>query len=112
MAANNVHPRDLTVDCQTTHWLIEAKTVGSNAENCVREAIGQLFAYRHFYYRDKHQPDPLLVALFSGPIGDAFADLLTSLDIEAVWFDSGEWRGRAPSIDTALLTATQADGPT
>jgi hypothetical protein len=40
--ATNVHPRDLIVDHLEVHWLVEAKTVGPNAETAVREAIGQL----------------------------------------------------------------------
>lgn len=56
--ATNVHPRDMTIDDEKIHWLVEAKTVGVNAEPAVRAAIGQLFAYRHFFYREKHKPDP------------------------------------------------------
>jgi hypothetical protein len=108
LAANNVHPCDLTVESAACHWLVEAKTVGANAERAVREAIGQLFGYRHFCYREVHRPDPSLVALFSEPVGDAFVDLLTSLGIEAVWLDSGEWRGRAPSGSPALLVTVGA----
>lgn len=109
VAANNVHPCDLTVENSTNHWLVEAKTVGANAEHAVREAIGQLFAYRHFCYRELKRSDPALVALFSESIGDAFASLLTSLGIEAVWREDGEWRGRSPSIGQSLL-ATAASG--
>jgi len=109
VAATNVYPCDLTVDGAKTHWLIEAKTVGANAERAVREAIGQLFGYRHFCYRDLHRPDPALVALFSEPIGDAFVDLLTSLGIEAVWRDSGEWRGSAPLVGHSLHAAACTD---
>ncbi|GAB3434327.1 MrcB family domain-containing protein [Actinophytocola sediminis] len=105
IAANNVHPCDLTVENSTNHWLVEAKTVGANAENAVREAIGQLFSYRHFCYRELKRPDPTLVALFSESIGDAFVGLLTSLGIEAVWRDGGEWQGRSPLIGPSLLAA-------
>lgn len=107
IGANNVHPRDLTVDSPTIHWLVEAKTVGPNAEHAVREAIGQLFGYRHFWYRDLKRPDPTLVALFSDPVGDALVDLLVSLGIEAIWRDSGEWQGRSPSVSNALISAIE-----
>lgn len=89
--ATNVHPRDLTATRGDVHWLIEAKTVGTNPEFAVREAIGQLFAYRHFYYRQVGQPDPKLLALFSDPVGDAFVQLLTDLGIEAVWRTADGW---------------------
>lgn len=101
-AATNVHPRDLTVDGVNSHWLVEAKTVGANAEPAVREAIGQLFSYRHFYYRDARVPDPHMLALFSSPIGAAFEALLTSLDIEVVCRDGGTWTGTQPGLE--LLT--------
>jgi hypothetical protein len=64
VAATNVHPRDLVVTGPGREWLVEAKVVKANAELAVREAVGQLFAYRHFYYRLEDKPDPLLVALF------------------------------------------------
>jgi hypothetical protein len=99
-----VHPRDLVVTGSTPQreWLVEAKVVKANAELAVREAIGQLFAYRHFFYREEGRPDPLLVALFSEEPGDAFTPLLSSLDIEAVWLDAGEWRSSGNGTDSLL----------
>lgn len=76
--------------------MVEAKTVGSNAEFAVCEAIGQLFAYRHFLYRAHGDNDPGLLTLFSEPVGEAFVTLLTALGIQAAWFDEGAWKG---SID-------------
>ena len=103
-AATNVHPRDLVVTGSTPQreWLVEAKVVKANAELAVREAIGQLFAYRHFFYREEGRPDPLLVALFSEEPGDAFTPLLSSLGIEAVWLDAGEWRSSGNGTDSLL----------
>lgn len=95
--------RDLTVDGKGQHWLVEAKVVGANAELVVREAIGQLFAYRQAYYRDQGLPDPGLVALFSEPIGIYFAELLVSLGIEVIWRSGPIWMGFAPSADTCLF---------
>lgn len=89
--ATNVHPRDLTLTYRGSMWLVEAKTVGANAEIAVREAIGQLFAYRHFYYRDQQQADPNLLALFNAPIGGALEQLLMSLDIDFVYRDGAQW---------------------
>ncbi|MGY2079715.1 MrcB family domain-containing protein [Modestobacter sp. SYSU DS0657] len=101
--ATNVHPRDLTVDSGGAHWLVEAKTVGPNAEVAVREAIGQLYSYRHFFYRELGEPDPLLLALFSDPIGEALAHLLQSLDIDYVVRDQSSWAGTEAAL--ALIDA-------
>ncbi|WP_327033926.1 MrcB family domain-containing protein [Micromonospora ureilytica] len=103
--ANNAHPCDLTVTDDANHWLVEVKTVGSNAEHAVREAIGQLFSYRHFCYRENTRPDPSLVALFSEPVGDALVALIVSLGIEAVWRQGAEWCGRTPVGARSLLAA-------
>jgi hypothetical protein len=108
VVANNVHPRDLTVNGNSNHWLIEGKVVGANAQIVVREAIGQLFAYRHFYYRDLARPDPSPVALFTEPVGPALVELLVSLGIEAIWMDGGTWHGRAPDGSCGLLQSTLA----
>lgn len=103
-AANNVHPRDLVVTSPGgDHWLVEAKTVGPNAEFAVRDAIGQLFAYRHFYYRQPARPDPKLLALFHEPVGDAFLVLLGDLGIEAICATTSGWSS-TPGAD-ALLRA-------
>ncbi|MGW0501811.1 MrcB family domain-containing protein [Micromonospora sp. NPDC003241] len=105
--ANNAHPCDLTVTGQSDHWLVEVKTVGANAEHAVRDAIGQLFSYRHFCYRENGRTDPSLVALFSEPVGDALIDLIVSLGIEAVWRRGAEWFGRAPVGARSLLAAAR-----
>jgi hypothetical protein len=102
VAANNVHPCDLTVDGHGKHWLVEAKTVGLNAEEAVRAAIGQLFTYRHFCYRELRRQDPALVALFSEPIGDAFSELLVTLGIEAIWRSNATWHGASPAGQPGL----------
>lgn len=100
IVATNVHPRDLTIDRDGQHWLIEAKTVGPNAEHAVRDAIGQLFTYRYFCYPGG--PPPKLLGLFSGPIGDAFGSLLSSLGIEHLCREAGAWTGSADAL--ALLS--------
>jgi len=91
--ATNVHPRDLVIYENDLEWLIEAKTVGPNAELAVRQAIGQLFSYRHFYYRTQGKSDPYLLALFNAPIGGAFEQLLESLNIEFVYRSGSQWFG-------------------
>ncbi len=92
VAATNVHPRDLVVQSAGVEYLVEAKTVGNNAEHAVREALGQLFSYRYFYYTCASKPTPVLVALFSEPVGAAFLELLQQISVEAIWWEAGEWR--------------------
>jgi hypothetical protein len=99
--AVSVYPRDLVVIDRPLEWLVEAKTVGLNAEPAVREAIGQLFTHRHFYYREAGRLDPRLLALFNAPVGEAFENLLATLDIDFVCRDGGAWRGSADAL--ALL---------
>ena len=106
--ANNAHPCDLTVTSGGGHWLVEVKTVGANAEQAVRDAIGQLFSYRHFCYRENGRADPCLVALFSEPVGDALVDLATSLDIEVIWWHGDGWSGRASAGNLSLLTVVMS----
>jgi hypothetical protein len=102
-----VHPRDLTVSDPGGHeWLIEAKMVSRNAEDAVRQVIGQLMAYRHFYYRKPGLPEPRLLGLFSEPIGDAFVALLDSLDIAAAWLTNDGWQTTRDAVD--LLPTTTA----
>lgn len=92
--ATNVHPRDLVLKKDGTHLLCEVKVVKANAEGAVREAIGQLFAYRFFLYQGGSSPDHL-IAVFSDAVGSAFVDLLSSLGIESVWPCDGavSWHG-------------------
>jgi hypothetical protein len=100
-AFTDVHPRDLVVVDRPLEGLVEAKTVGLNAEPAVRDAIGQLFTYRHFCYREVGRLDPRLLALFNAPIGKGFENLLATLDIDFVCRDGGAWRGSADAL--ALL---------
>jgi hypothetical protein len=94
----NVHPRDLVRNGPGGEWLIEAEVVRNNAEPAVREAIGQLYAYRHFYYRVQDRPEPILAAMFSGPIGDAFVQLLDTLSIIAIWNEHSDWHTFSPDV--------------
>jgi hypothetical protein len=61
-----------------------------------------LFAYQHFYYRLQGKRDPLLVALFSEAVGDASTELLSSLGIEAIWLEAGDWHTSNSSNDSLL----------
>lgn len=73
--------------------LIEAKTAfaGPSGRSQIRQAIGQLFDYRHTHFRN-HQPVDLAVLLPSKPSEDV-RSLLTSLDIEVLWFAGKQLRG-------------------
>jgi hypothetical protein len=72
--------------------------VGVNAEPDVRAAIGQLLAYRHFYYREIEEPDPQLLALFDGLIDSAFESLLSSLGISCLYRNGGGWSGSPGAV--------------
>jgi hypothetical protein len=87
-----VHPRDLTLIVDGEEWLVEAKVLyRGNATHAVRAAIAQLLEYSYFLYPDSRRPR--LMALFSEPVGAAFVDLCSSLDIAAVWKGSEGWEG-------------------
>lgn len=106
--STSVHPRDLIVRFDGIEYLVEAKIVRVNAELAVREAIGQLFSYRHFIYRRRGLEDPALIALFSEPVGGAFVDLLASLGIGAVWHQDGRWMAAGLAQPLMRLRGTQA----
>jgi hypothetical protein len=95
------HPRDLVLSRGGRQWLIESEGVQrGNAMSATREALGQLY-----WYRDAHtdwlQP-PRLVALFSEPVGDAFAMFLERNQILSVWHDEGRWRGSESAVIDGL----------
>jgi hypothetical protein len=91
------HPIDLVLTSSECDHLVEAKVVyRENVAEVVRAAIGQLMDYRYFLYALKGRPPPSLLALFSAPIGEAYAGLLSSLDISPVWLAAGAWAGTLP----------------
>jgi hypothetical protein len=96
-----VHPRDLVLDRDEEHLLVEAKIVRANPEFAVREAIGQLLAYEFVFYT----APVTKVALFSAPIGDLWADLLSGLSIATVWLDGPQWRAVGEPV--TWVTATR-----
>ena len=97
------HPIDIEGVTEDRTLLFEGKVVGPNAEHAVRAAIGQLFAYRHFFFRAQGEPDPDLIGLFTEPIGEAFVDLLNSLEIGAVWRDGASWIGCPIALDAGVV---------
>lgn len=101
LVATNVHPRDMTADLQSQHWLIEAKTVDrGNGVKAARDALGQLLGYRYFLYEPPRSVK--MLALFNEPIGAACVDLLEDCGLAAVWNSDGAWHGSASAIAGAL----------
>ncbi|MDQ0385990.1 hypothetical protein J2S54_002810 [Streptomyces sp. DSM 42143] len=98
----NVHPRDLVIVRNGTHWLAEAKFIRrGNATGAVREALGQLATYAFCLYPEDAQPHKM--ALFSEPVGDVYVRLLEHHGIAAVWRTDEGWAG-SPSAVAAGLT--------
>lgn len=103
-----VHPRDLVLTRGPAggEWLVEAKAIRrGNATKAVREAIAQLFEYRHFFYADA--PIPVLLGLFDGPVGGAYLELLSTLGLETVWRDGSVWRGSPGATAAGLADPAQ-----
>jgi hypothetical protein len=74
--------------------LIEAKTAsdGPVGRTQVRQAIGQLFDYRHrFFGQEKRQVD--LAVLLPVEPSSKIQSLLASLDIGVIWFKGGKLEG-------------------
>lgn len=94
-ASTREHPRDLILRKGGAEWLVEAKVLyRGNATHAVRAALGQLLTYRHFLWKPP-TIQPHLLALFSEPVGHAYADFLDGLGIAVVWKEAGGWRGSA-----------------
>jgi hypothetical protein len=88
------HPIDIVVAHNGREWLAELEVVrDANAAPAVREAIGQLLEYSFAYYFSHSKPEPVLVAVFSEPVGDFYIALLSRLGIEVTWKDHGKWFG-------------------
>ncbi len=91
-ASTSEHPRDLVLRSDDAEWLVEAKVLyQGRAMLAVRDALGQLYDYRHFLYSDDAVLS--LVALFSESIGESYVDFLSSCGILAVWREGGDWHG-------------------
>jgi hypothetical protein len=82
--------RDLLIKSkQGQELLIEAKTVKTDGEAAVRDAIGQLFAYQYEYYQTDDRP--ILVGLFNLQISEFWQGLLQELGIEWIYQQNGDW---------------------
>ncbi|MFJ9417085.1 MrcB family domain-containing protein [Streptomyces sp. NPDC101227] len=93
-----VHPRDLVLRASGAEWLVEAKAVKKgNSTQAVREAVGQLLEYSHFWYTQKNEPRPHLLGLFSEDIG-VYARYLEHHDIGSIWCTTEGWAGSASAV--------------
>lgn len=96
-----MHPRDLILRRQNEElgagdeWLVEAKVVrDGNPTEAVRHAVGQLFEYSHFLYREKGLPEPHLMGLFTEDVG-VYSDYLENRGIASIWQTRNGWDGSA-----------------
>lgn len=97
----NVHPRDMVVIKDGTHWLVEAKFIRrGDATGAVREALGQLATYAFCLYPQDSQPQKL--ALFSEPVGDLYTRLLEHHGIASVWPTDEGWAGSSSALAAGL----------
>jgi hypothetical protein len=87
---NKIGKRDLLIkNSEDIEFLVEAKTVKTDGEEAVRDAIGQLLAYRYEYYEKDYRPE--LIALFNLKISELWQGLLEELEIEWVFSHNGNW---------------------
>ena len=89
------HPRDLVLDKDGVHLLVEAKTVRANSEFAVREAVGQLLAYEYVWYPARSVNK---VALFSSDVGPFWVEFLAYHHIDCVWLDGSDWTSSGASV--------------
>jgi len=86
----NIGKRDLLIKSSSeVEYLVEAKTVKTDGEEAVRDAIGQLFAYQYEYYEIENRPIP--VGLFNMKISELWQGLLNELKTEWVYTHNGNW---------------------
>ncbi|MDT0451518.1 MrcB family domain-containing protein [Streptomyces hesseae] len=95
------HPKDLILRRDGVEWLVEAKTIKRhNPTSAVREAVGQLLEYSHFWYEQSSKPR--LLALFSEDI-EAYMPYLEELEIASIWRTPGGWAGSPSAAAWGLV---------
>lgn len=100
----NVHPMDLLLQRNKDKILCEIKVVKANSSLAVRESIGQLYEYRHFFAERVGKSSPLL-AVFSSSVGAAYVELLNELRIGSVWTtEESNWEGSADAVALGLVS--------
>lgn len=102
------HPKDLVLrrpgaEAETREeWLIEAKVVrNGNPTTAVREAVGQLYEYRHFLYQQ--QSEPFLMGLFSEEIG-VYASYLEEQGVASIWRYGAGWAGSSMAQEWGMAS--------
>ncbi|MBL1095991.1 MrcB family domain-containing protein [Streptomyces coffeae] len=98
-----MHPKDLVLRRGGTEWLVEAKTVKrGNPTRAVREALSQLFEYRHFLYAQQERPEPYLLGLFTEDI-EAYAPYLEQRGIASIWKTVEGWAGSPMAVGWGMV---------
>jgi len=96
----NVHPIDLLLHGPGRDLLVEVKVFPiGRGRRPLRECVGQLFEYRHFYYDDSTG----LVAALSANPGPAYLQLLSALGVAAMWTVGKRWEGTAMAREYGLV---------
>ena len=93
-------PKESQFDAVIPDWrpgrslLVEAKTAwdGPGGRTQIRQAIGQLFDYRHKFFNSGQAQVDLAVLLPSEPSADVRA-LLAAISIEVIWFNGNKLCG-------------------
>ncbi|MBG0854961.1 DUF3578 domain-containing protein [Streptomyces spinoverrucosus] len=103
-----MHPRDLVLrssrESSQRSWLVEGKTVkNGNTTNAVRQAVGQLFEYSHFWHEKRGEPKPHLIALFTEGIGH-YVEYLEEHGIASIWRSGDGWSGSPKAASWGLVS--------
>ncbi|NJQ01872.1 MrcB family domain-containing protein [Streptomyces zingiberis] len=106
-----MHPRDLVLRRGSSEWLVEAKVVRrGNPTKAAREALAQLFEYRHFLYGEAGSK-PHLLALFTEDVG-VFAEYLETHGVASVWKTLDGWSGSPMAVHEGIVTQPLPSQPT
>jgi hypothetical protein len=96
-----VHPRDLTAQRGTEHWLIEVKVVTKgNGVAATHEALAQLLMCGDFIYPEGY--DVNMLAVFSEPVGELNVNFLEKYGIASARKPGNVWAG-SPTTMAAKL---------
>lgn len=98
----DVHPRDLELHKGDDVCLGEVKVVyAGDVTRAVREAVAQLQEYRYFHYA--RETGVVLLAVFSEPVGDAYASYMQTLGIASAWLQDAGWNGSPKAWRLSLV---------
>ncbi|MFJ7997317.1 MrcB family domain-containing protein [Streptomyces sp. NPDC096310] len=104
-----MHPKDIVLHRENDdatlgdEWLVEAKVVrGGNPTEAVRQAVGQLYEYSYFLYRQKKRAEPHLLGLFTENVG-VYSEYLENRGIGSIWRDGDGWGGSSLATDWGMI---------